>query len=445
MTDAQKAALAAVAAKKELRALALKEDSSAEAIEAKTKEVDDLEARAAALSSSSEEEVEPVKSEPTKVDAETRERRELRSKARVSEFLSAALTGRPVGGASAEYADAVGVPGSMPLDLLDSLEPVEERAVTPGPADETVSTTRPTVPHAFARTDAAALGIAMPMVAAGEAHYPALGTAPPAGPKAEDAAAAQTAAAFTLTKREPKRITGQFLIRLEDLALMPSMESDLRRGIASAMADSLDSQVIGGSGAGANLDGLFNQATDVNIAGATETFGTAIGPVCRDRGREARQRVRRHSGAARRGCVQALRGDLRERRQGRRFRLGSLDGEARRAQGFDPSSGQGQQRPEGYSRPGRATSSDHRSHLEGCGADRRSLHASREGPAGRDGRLPGREPVRALRDRSGDRGPPEAQLNPAWSGAAGVSCGREAVGPLGNGREPGSRRASAPE
>ena len=211
-------------------------------------------------------------------DAEAGERRELRSKARVSDFLTAALTGRPVTGASGEYADAVGVPGSMPLDLLDAPSESEERAVTPGPSDETVTTTRPTVPYAFARTDAAALGIAMPMVSPGEgsAHYPALTTEPPAGPKDADAAAAQTAAAFTLTKREPKRITGQFLIRLEDLALMPSMEEDLRRGIASAMADSLDGQVIGGSGAGANLDGLFNQATDVAVDGTTETFGTAI-------------------------------------------------------------------------------------------------------------------------------------------------------------------------
>ena len=212
--------------------------------------------------------------EPTE-SSESRERRELRSRARVSDFLTSALTGRPVTGASGEYADAVGVPGFMPLDLLDGPEP-EERAVTPGPDSGTVTATRPTVPFAFSRTDAAALGIAFPMAAPGEAHFPALTVAPPAGPKAADGAAAQTAAAFTLTKREPKRITGQFLIRLEDLALLESMEEDLRRGIASAMANSLDAQVIGGDGSGANLDGLFNQATNVAVDGTKETFGTAI-------------------------------------------------------------------------------------------------------------------------------------------------------------------------
>ena len=221
------------------------------------------------------EDVTETKVEPTE-DSETRERRELRGKARVSDFVTAALTGRPVTGASGEYADAEGLSGRMPLDLLDSMEPVEERAVTPGPSDETVSSTKATIPFAFARTDAAALGIAFPMVAPGAAHYPALGTAPPAGPKSEDAAAVSTAAAFTLTKRDPKRITGQFMIRLEDLALMPSMERDLRQGIASAMADSLDSQVIGGSGVAPNLSGLFHQADDVAIAAAKETFGTAV-------------------------------------------------------------------------------------------------------------------------------------------------------------------------
>ena len=64
----------------------------------------------------------------------------------------------------------------------------------------------------------------MPMVAPGEAHFPALTTAPPAGPAAENIAALSTAAAFSLTKRTPSRITGQFVLRVEDLALMPSME-----------------------------------------------------------------------------------------------------------------------------------------------------------------------------------------------------------------------------
>ena len=221
------------------------------------------------------------------VDAETRERLELRSRSKVADFVIAAMTGRPVQGASAEFADAVGTPGQMPLGLLEP----ETRAVTPGPASETVTATRPTVPYAFHRTDAAALGIAMPMVTPGEAHFPALTTAPPAGPKAKDAAAASTAAAFTLTKRTPGRITGQFLIRLEDIALLPSMEEDLRAGITGSMADSLDNQVIGGSGASPNLSGLFHQADDVAAATDVETFSSGCGQVRRAGGWPPRQRL----------------------------------------------------------------------------------------------------------------------------------------------------------
>ena len=209
---------------------------------------------------------------------EARERLELRGKARVSDFVTAALTGRGVTGASGEYAAAVGCAGLLPLDLLDSPEAreVEMRAVTPGPSAETVTSTRPTVPYAFSRTDAAALGISMPVVSPGEAHFPALTSAPPASFKAKDSAADATAAAFTLTKRTPGRITGSFTVRIEDLGLMPSMENDLRAAISARMADSLDIQVIGGSGSGANLSGLFKQATDVAVAGATETFSSAI-------------------------------------------------------------------------------------------------------------------------------------------------------------------------
>ena len=273
MTDQQRIALEVVEARKALRLLALDGESDSEAIESKTKELGALETRAAALAAS-EPVVEPVKIAPTE-DSETRERRELRSKARITDHLTALLTGRGVTGASAEYSDAVGTPGLMPMELLDGPEP-EVRAVTPGPDSGTVTQTRPTVPHAFARTDAAALGIAMPMVASGEAHFPALTTAPPAGPKAKDAAADSTAAAFSLTKRTPGRITGQFVVRVEDLALMPSMETDLRRAIGAAMANNLDSQVINGDGAGANLSGLFTAATDVGAAAAVEDFGTAI-------------------------------------------------------------------------------------------------------------------------------------------------------------------------
>ena len=275
MTKAQKLELRASEIREKLNELSGAEkltDEQRTEIDTLSKEYRDTEAQRRAAIVAEDKEAE--KAEPGEVvDAEVRERRELRGKSRVGDFVRAVMTGRAVRGASAEYCDAVGTPGLMPLELLET----ETRAVTPGPAAETVTSTQKTVPYAFARTDAAALGMSMPMVASGEAHYPALTTAPPAGPKAKDAAADSTAAAFTLTKRTPGRITGQFVVRLEDLALMPSMEQDLRMAIGASMADSLDEQVIRGDGTGVNLTGLFKVASDVAVAGAKETYATGVG------------------------------------------------------------------------------------------------------------------------------------------------------------------------
>ena len=94
MTDAQKAEKAAGDARKELRELALKEDSTAEAIEAKTKELDDLEARSTALAAS-EPAAEPAKIEPTE-DAAARELRSLTGKANVGNIFAAVVNHRAV-------------------------------------------------------------------------------------------------------------------------------------------------------------------------------------------------------------------------------------------------------------------------------------------------------------------------------------------------------------
>ena len=110
----------------------------------------------------------------------------------------------------------------------------------------------------------------------GESHHVALTTPPPASPKAKDAAADATAAAFTLTKREGHRVTGQYQFRVEDIALLPSLDDDLRPAQAGAVTDNVDDQLIDGNGVAPNLSGLFHQATDVAAASAVETFATGV-------------------------------------------------------------------------------------------------------------------------------------------------------------------------
>ena len=211
--------------------------------------------------------------------AEERERRELRSKATIGGYVGACLRNEPITGAEAEYSAAAGCPGAMPIDMLappgvETRGAREERAVTPG--QDVPAGTQDPIPYVFERTVAARLGVSFPMVPAGVKHYPVLTTAPPAGPKAKDAAADSTAAAFTLNDRTPKRITGQFVVRREDLAVMPGMEESLRSAMGDSMGDSLDDQVLTGDGTSPNLSGLFKIATDVAAATAVETFATGV-------------------------------------------------------------------------------------------------------------------------------------------------------------------------
>ena len=222
----------------------------------------------------------PPESTETRVvdaDPETRERLELRDRARVGAFVSAALNSQAVTGAEAEYAAAVDCEplGMIPLSIFDRDRRQELRAVTPGVDAETVS--HPTAPYVFERSIAASvLGIEFPIVPAGIANFPVISTAPPSGAVAKDAAAVATAAAVRLDTRSPKRISGQFEIRVEDLAVMPSLEDDLRMSLISSASNALDEQVIGGDGVAPNLSGLFNLAADEAKAGALETFATGV-------------------------------------------------------------------------------------------------------------------------------------------------------------------------
>ena len=208
-------------------------------------------------------------------DSETRERIELRAKTGLADFLRAAAGGSAVTGAAAEYATSLGVPttGHLPMELFARTTPTPEtRAVTPAPAVKGML--QPVVPFVFERSAAASLGIMMPMVPSGQVQIPKITTAPPADTLAKDGAAPATAAAVTLVNQSPVRIAGQFEVRVEDLAVMPSMESALSESLQGSMSNEFDEQVF--NGAAGELNGLFVQATDVSAASAVETYTTGI-------------------------------------------------------------------------------------------------------------------------------------------------------------------------
>ena len=204
---------------------------------------------------------------------ETRERRETRTRTGVADFMAAAAGGREVSGAAAEYAAACGVAafGQLPMLIFTDGQP-ETRAITPGPAVK--GALQPIVPYLFERSAAASLGIVFASVPMGQVQIPKVGTAPPADTLAKDGTAPATAAAVTLVNQSPVRIAGSFEVRVEDLAVMPSLEEALSEAMRGSLSNELDSQTF--SGAAGELNGLFTQATDVAAASAVETMATGI-------------------------------------------------------------------------------------------------------------------------------------------------------------------------
>ena len=202
-------------------------------------------------------------------DPETRARLELRSKTGISDFLKAAA-----GGAAAEYSESLGVPliGHLPMAIFERPESPETRAITPGP--DVKGMLQPTVPYVFERSAAASLGILMPTVQSGQVQIPKVTTAVPSDTLAKDASAPSTAAAVTLVNQAPVRIAGQFEVRVEDLAVMPSLEMTLNETIQGSLSNELDESTF--NGASGELNGLFTQASDVSAASAAETYATGI-------------------------------------------------------------------------------------------------------------------------------------------------------------------------
>ena len=208
------------------------------------------------------------------VSPETRERLEIRSRTGIGDYLRAAAEGRVVDGAASEYSAAckVATMGRIPMAIFRDGRRPEVRAVTVRPAVD--AAVEPHVPYVFERSATAGHGIEMPLHGPGQVQIPRVTTAPPADTLAKDAAAPATAAVIALDPQSPKRVAGQFEFRVEDLAVYPDLENVLGESIQGSLSNELDEEVFNGAAAG--LNGLFTQAANVNIAGATETYATGI-------------------------------------------------------------------------------------------------------------------------------------------------------------------------
>ena len=208
-------------------------------------------------------------------DAGQRERIELRSKARLTNYLLNAARGRLADGAEAELQAAAGINGhGIPLELWDV--PIERRegedgretrAITPAPGTVGVNLD-PIRPAVFANSIAPRLGVEMPRVLSGTYASATISTSQTAAALDKGAAAVGTAGALTVTTATPKRVSARLELTLEDIAAVgqANFESILRENLSLALSDQLDDQVINGNGTAPNLSGIFQDLTDPTAA-----------------------------------------------------------------------------------------------------------------------------------------------------------------------------------
>ena len=214
-------------------------------------------------------------------DAEQRERIELRSKASLTSFLRAALSGRQVDGPEAELRAAAGISDGVPLELWDTPQTEEQRADAATQAPGTVGVNLDRIrPAVFANSIATRLGIEMPRVESGTYASATISTSLSAAAKAKGADADATAAAFTVTSVTPKRISARLSIQIEDVASVGSanFESILRENLALILSDTLDNEAVNGTFDDAanppnlGLVGMFARLTDPTAPTAVADF-----------------------------------------------------------------------------------------------------------------------------------------------------------------------------
>ena len=236
--------------------------------------------RAAQAAVEQEEAAQTVETRATEPDAEMRERMELRSKASLTRFMTAAMGGALFTGAEAELCAAAWPDGqppvetrgrAIPLELWDV--PAEERADTPTSSPATVGVNLdPIRPMLFAQSIAPRLGIAMPRVPSGTYATATITTGLTAGARAKGDARESTAAAFTVSTATVKSVSARMSIRIEDVASIGvgNFESALRENLGMALSDELDKQAINGNGTAPNLRGFF-----ANLASGTDPTNVA--------------------------------------------------------------------------------------------------------------------------------------------------------------------------
>ena len=207
-----------------------------------TKEAQEVEGMVQAAIVAGEDTAETV----TKETPEGRELRQLVDRSNMGEIFDAALERRGIDGATRELQEHYKLgPNQVPLDLLGGGQ-VEERAVTPAPAN-VGQEQMAIVPYVFPTGATAFLGIPQPRVPVGESVYPVLTSKLDVGTPAEGASQGETTGAFSSDVLSPGRIQASFEYSTEDAARFAGMDAALRANLSEGLSDGLDAVILSGT------------------------------------------------------------------------------------------------------------------------------------------------------------------------------------------------------
>ncbi len=210
-------------------------------------------------------------------DAEARELRELRSRVRLGNYVSAAMEMRAVAGAEAEFNQALEMGADrFPLHLLAG---AEERATT-----DTDTATRPRrwIDRLFAGTAAASVGVTMESVEPGVSSHPVTTAGASAAQRGRTEAVADAAWTIGVTEIKPTRNAVRAVFTLEDAARIPGLEDALQRDLRMALTEGIDRAIFlgddGANEATADITGLTTAAglTEKTITQANKVKGSSV-------------------------------------------------------------------------------------------------------------------------------------------------------------------------
>lgn len=206
------------------------------------------------------------------LDAEARERLELRGKSSVVSYVKAAIEMRSVKGAEAEYNTALGMGSDQfPLEML---APAEERETT---GTDTQANQGTWLDRLFYDAAASYLGVTFNSVGPGVASYPVTTAGATGKQYAKSGAAGAAPWTVGVTEMKPKRNAVHAIFSIEDAARIgPGLEDALQRDLRMAMVDGLDKAIFKGDSTPAGTDADIVGFQEASITESTLTQSNKV-------------------------------------------------------------------------------------------------------------------------------------------------------------------------